>query len=87
MREAYPCVQLEFWKVLEYQDGSRRKDGAGRMAVAEGKFSKTELTKEQAIEQARHVAEEAGRKFDPSTIKSGTTVYQVAGTGAVILDK
>jgi hypothetical protein len=27
------------------------------------------------------------RKFDPSKIKSGKTVYQIAGTGAVILDR
>lgn len=61
------------------------KDSAGKMAVAEGVFSKSELTKEQAIAQAKHEAEEMGKKFDPASIKSGKTVYQIKGAGAVIL--
>lgn len=63
------------------------KDAAGKTAIAEGQFTKTELTREQAIAQAEHEAEANGRKFDPSTIKSGVTVYQIAGTGAVLIDK
>lgn len=60
------------------------KDGAGRGVVAEGKFSKSELTKEQAIEQAKEEAHEKGVKFDPATVKGPVTVYQIQGTGAVI---
>jgi len=60
------------------------KDAPGKMAVAEGKLSKQELSKEQVIASAKHEAEEQGRKFDPSTVKSGKTVYQIDGTGAVI---
>ncbi len=60
------------------------KDSAGKTATAEGKLVKIELTKEQAVAQARHEAEENHRKFDPSSVKSGATIYQIQGTGAVI---
>ena len=60
------------------------KTAIGKMATAEGKFAKIEMTKEQAIESARHHAEEQGTKFDPSTVKGPTTIYQIQGTGAVI---
>lgn len=62
------------------------KDLVGKTVVAEGKLAKVELTKEQAIAQARHEAEENGRKFDPASIKSGKIYYQIEGTGAVILE-
>lgn len=60
------------------------KDSAGKTAVAEGKFTKRELTKEQAIAQAKEEAEDNGRKFDASKVKGGVTLYQIEGTGAVI---
>jgi hypothetical protein len=34
----------------------------------------------------KHEAEENGKSFDPASVKGGETVYQIAGTGAVILD-
>lgn len=61
-------------------------EAVGKSAIAEGKLVKIELTKEQAIERAKHEAEERGRKFDASKIKSGETIYQIRGTGAVVLD-
>jgi hypothetical protein len=61
------------------------KESAGKMAVAEGQFAKIEMTKEQAIAQARHEAEENKKKFDPASITSGKTIYQIQGSGAVIL--
>ncbi|HBY59593.1 MAG TPA: DUF4920 domain-containing protein [Solibacterales bacterium] len=61
------------------------KDSVGKMAVAEGKLAKMELTKQQVIDRAKHEAEEQGRKFDPATVKSGATVYQINGTGAVLM--
>ncbi len=63
------------------------KDASGRDAICEGKLSKTELTREQALEQAKHEAEETGKKFNPDPIKGGVTRYQIEGTGAVILGK
>src|SRR5438132_12190369 len=47
----------------------------GKLAIVEGKLTKLELTRDQAIAQARHEAEEQGRKFDPRSIKKGTTIY------------
>jgi hypothetical protein len=60
------------------------KDAAGRTATAEGTFTRLDLTREQAIELAREEARDAGRPFDPESIKSGVTMYQIQGTGAVI---
>lgn len=62
------------------------KEAVGKMALAEGTLKKIELTKEQAIARAKHEAEEQGRKFNPDKIKSGATIYQIAGSGAVLLD-
>jgi cytochrome c-type biogenesis protein CcmE len=60
-------------------------DAKGKQAVAEGVFTKTEITKDQALEHAKHLAEEKGEKFDPETAKDlPTVVYQIKGTGAVI---
>jgi hypothetical protein len=61
------------------------KDSAGKTAIAEGKFTKVVLTRDEAIEQAKEAASESGKKFDASSIKSGATYYQIQGTGAVIL--
>jgi len=63
------------------------KDSAGKIAIAEGKLEQHEMTREQLIDAAKHEAEESGRKFNPAKIKSGKTVYQIAGSGAVILDR
>ncbi len=62
------------------------KSAAGKMAVAEGKFTKLALTKEQAVAQAKHEAEANGQKFDPGAITSGKTIYQIDGSGAVIIE-
>lgn len=63
------------------------KDASGRQAIAEGVFTKIERTLEQTIAAAKHLAEEQGRTFDPSSITSGSVVYQIQGTGARVLDK
>lgn len=60
-------------------------DAKGKRAEAEGVFTKIEITKEQALAHARHMAEEKGEAFDPE--KAGdlpTVIYQLQGTGAVI---
>ena len=62
------------------------KDSVGKIALAEGVFTKLEMTREQAIEQAKHEAEMNKRSFDPSTIKGAVTIYQIQGTGAVVTD-
>jgi hypothetical protein len=63
------------------------KEAVGRNAIAEGKLEKRELTKAQVIAEAKKEADEAHRKFKPASVKSGRTVYTIAGTGAVILDQ
>ncbi len=60
------------------------KESTGKMAVAEGKLAKIELTRDQAVARARHEAEEQGRKFDPNSVKSGVTIYQIQGAGAIV---
>jgi hypothetical protein len=62
------------------------KDAAGKTAIAEGKLVKISLTKEQAIAQAKHEAEEQGRTFDPKSVKGPSVSYQIQGSGAVLLD-
>jgi len=62
------------------------KDGAGKLVVAEGKFTPINLNREQAVAYLKHEAEENGKKFDPAKVKSGITIYQLAGQGAVITD-
>ena len=60
--------------------------GKGKTVTVEGVFAKFELTKEQAIQRAKHMAEEKGEKFDPASITGPQAVYQLNGSGAV-LDK
>jgi len=62
------------------------KDASGKTAVAEGRFTKTVLTREQAVAQAQEEAKEMGRKFNPASVKSGMTLYQIQGTGAVVTE-
>lgn len=62
------------------------KDSAGKMVLAEGKFTKSELTKEQAIERAKEEAKDKGKTFDAASVKGPQTVYQIQGSGAVILN-
>lgn len=56
----------------------------GKKVVAEGVFTKIELSKERAIERLKHEAEEKGQKFDPASVKGPMTVYQIQGVGAVV---
>jgi hypothetical protein len=62
------------------------KDAPGKTAVAEGKLVKLELTREQAVAQAKHEAQENGRTFDEKSITAGKTIYQIQGSGAVLMD-
>jgi hypothetical protein len=62
------------------------KTAVGKPAIAEGKLEKLERTREQLIEEGKEEAREQHRKFDASKIKSGKTIYQIAGTGAVITE-
>ena len=64
------CEMMGCWMELSGDAGQRvrikvddgvivfPKDSPGKVAIAEGKFTKTELTHEQAIAQAKETAEE-----------------------------
>lgn len=56
----------------------------GKTATVEGEVYEIKLTKEQALERAKHEAEEHGEKFDPTSVKESETYYQIKGIGAVI---
>ena len=60
------------------------KEAVGKIAQAEGKLTKLELTKEQAAARAKHEAEEQGRAFNPDSVQGPVTVYQIQGRGALI---
>jgi len=62
------------------------KNGAGKIAIAEGTLMKIELSKQRAIAEAKHEADEMGRKFDPKAVTGPVTRYQIRGSGAVVLD-
>ena len=90
------CQNMGCWMVLaddagktvriKVKDGEIvfPKDAVGKTAVAEGKFVKIELTKEQAIASQKHMAEENGKTFDPARVTGPVTIYQIQGTGAVV---
>ena len=91
------CEMMGCWMIIAGDDESESirfkvEDGVivipteakGKKAVAEGTFAKIEMTKEEAIEKAKHHAEEKGMEFDPSKVKGPTVTYQLNGTGAVI---
>ena len=90
------CQEMGCWMELVNEAGQQvrikvndgeivlPKDAAGKQTVAEGKFTKQSLTKEQAMKQGEEDAKEKGKKFDPASVKGPKTVYQIQGTGAVI---
>ena len=93
------CEKAGCWMKLVDRDSGKSirikvKDGEivfpvesiGKTAVAEGRFQKIEMTKDQAIAYFKHQAEENGKEFDPQSVTGPMTLYQIAGTGARILD-
>jgi hypothetical protein len=60
------------------------KDCVGKTAVAEGKFVKTMLSREEAIAEAKEHAKDSGKPFDESKVKAGAS-YSIEGSGAMIL--
>ena len=59
-------------------------DMRGEKVVAEGILKRMELTQEQAVGYAQHMAEEKGESFDPESVKGPMTIYRIQGTGAVV---
>lgn len=59
-------------------------EAKGKRAIAEGEFTKIELTMEQTLAYKKHHAEEHNEEFDPRTVTEPLTYYQIKATGAVI---
>jgi hypothetical protein len=83
-----PARLRSFWSDPSLQDDDHRVvclGHVGKMAIAEGKLEKQQRTRKQLLAEAEHKAAESGRKVDSQAIKTGKTVYLLAGSGAVIL--
>ena len=91
------CEMMGCWMQVVDNDSAMRvkvndgeivfpKNSVGRVVIAEGTLQKMVLTKEQAVARAKHEAEEQHRKFNPASVKSGVTIYQIQGSGAVLVD-
>lgn len=91
------CPAAGCWMELKSDDGDGKikvkvRDGdivfpmsaKGKKAVVEGTVYKIELTRDEAVEYYKHIAEETGREFDPSTVTGPVTIYQIRGLGAEI---
>jgi hypothetical protein len=91
------CEKRGCWMTLTPDDASTEvrikvDDGVivfpleakGRRAVAEGVFTKHELTLEQTVAYKKHHAEEQGEEFNPASVTEPMTYYQVKATGAVV---
>lgn len=91
------CPAAGCWMELKSDDGKGKikikvRDGdivfpmsaKGKKATVEGTVYKIELSKEEAIEYYKHLAEESGKDFDPSTVTGPVTIYQIKGLGAEI---
>ena len=59
-------------------------EAEGQMAVAEGVFTKIELSLDQTKMMEKHRCEEAGEDFDEAKVCTPATLYQIAGLGATI---
>lgn len=59
-------------------------EAKGRRAVAEGVFTKIEMSMEQTLAYAKHHAEEHGEAYEPEKVTEPLVYFQVNATGAVI---
>ena len=57
---------------------------SGHQATVEGIVEELNMSKEQLISYKKHLAEEKGLSFDPSTIKEGEKIIRIIGLGAEI---
>lgn len=60
------------------------EEHVGKTALAEGEVYAIEMDEEEAKEYFEHMAEDAGKEFDASTVTGPVTIYQIRGSGAVI---
>lgn len=59
---------------------------SGHTATVEGTVEQLSMSKERAIEYKRHLAEEKGQPFDPSTVTGDERIIRIHALGAVVED-
>ena len=59
---------------------------SGHRATVEGSVEQLAMTKEDVIRYKRHLAEEKGQPFDPSTVTGDEKIIRIHAIGAVIED-
>lgn len=59
-------------------------EARGKQVVAEGILRKHEMSKQQAIEWLRHLADEKGEAFDETSVTGPMSFYQIEGLGAEV---
>ena len=58
----------------------------GRDGIVEGVVEEVKMTKEQLVEYEKHLAEEKGKPFDPSSVQEGKRFIRLIGLGAEIAE-
>jgi len=56
----------------------------GKTARVQGQVEEIRMSREEALEWGKHLAEEQGKPFDPATVTGPVTTYRIRATGAVI---
>lgn len=59
-------------------------NASGHQAVIEGIVEELNMSREDLLKYRKHLAEEKGVPFDPSTIKEGEKIIRIIGLGAEI---
>lgn len=93
------CAAAGCWMDLSDEKGERKikikvQDGEivfpveakGKTARVEGEVYSIELNEKEAVAFMKHMAEDAGKEFDESSVTGPMTVYQIKGIGAVITE-
>lgn len=91
------CSNAGCWMEIESDQPNQKikikvKDGEivfpveakGKSATAEGIVYSIDLTEEEAKEYLQHMAEDAGKEFDSTSVTGPMTLYQIKGLGAEI---
>ena len=59
-------------------------EARGKRGTVEGVVERFDLTQAEVIKRRQHQAQERGQGFDPASVTSGETFYQLRGLGADI---
>lgn len=59
-------------------------ESRGKKARVQGKVEELKLTRDEALQQAKHHAEETGKPFDAKSAQGPLTQYRLRATGALL---